>query len=425
MVSMGRSARSARVRVSRRAAGAVALALVLLAAGCGSRDDAGGGGDGEAAPGITDDTIRLGGSFPLSGPISANGQAQHGGLQAFFEAVNEDGGVEMFDGNRRRIELVFYDDAYEPARSVQNFHRLVDQDQVFALVGNFGTPGNAAVAPLAAQQQVPNVYVASGTSQFSSDREANPWTTGWQPTYLSEGEQLAEYLVSLNRPLRVGVLSQSGDLGDDYVRGFEQGIEGSQVEIVGRQTHEPADATADSQIANLAQSNPDVYFGATGVVRLQAAALQRMQELGWRPITLLPTLTSGISQVVQPSGVGEYVPELISAGISKQPDDPQWSDDQAVTEYLDRMRQHSPDADPNIPNAHWGYATGDTMVRALEAMDGLTRQDLLDAMDSLQDVELPILLPGITVNGASTTEPPVTEFQIQRYQNGQWQPVEE
>ena len=53
----------------------------------------------------------------------------------------------MRDGKTRKIELVSYDDGYEPGRSVQNFRRLVEQDGALAVVGGLGTAQNAAVCP--------------------------------------------------------------------------------------------------------------------------------------------------------------------------------------------------------------------------------------------------------------------------------------
>ncbi len=119
--------------------------------------------------------MKLGISVPLSGPVSDAGQAQVAGAKAFYQATNAAGGVKMADGKTREIQLVYYDDAYEPARSVQNFRKLVDQDGVLACVGSLGTAQNAAVMPIANQQSVPQVYIASGASLFSAASRQSSW----------------------------------------------------------------------------------------------------------------------------------------------------------------------------------------------------------------------------------------------------------
>ena len=116
----------------------VALLVLALASGCGRGDEDGGVAAAVAEavprrrPGITDTSIKLGGSYPFSGPASAYASIALG-AQARFKAENEKGGV---DG--RKIEFVTLDDAYEPQRAVTNARRLVEQDQVFAMFNTLG-----------------------------------------------------------------------------------------------------------------------------------------------------------------------------------------------------------------------------------------------------------------------------------------------
>lgn len=397
--------------------------LALAAAGCRQEQD-GGGGQGETAPGITDDTVKLGGSFPLSGPVSDAGTAQSGGLKAFYEAVNADGGVKMQDGKTRRIEFVYYDDAYDPGRMVQNFRKLVDQDQVLAFTGALGTATNAAVMPTANQEEVPQVFIASGASLFSANQEENPWTLGWQPTYETEGQTLGELVAGMGKPLRVAVIRQNDDLGEAFLNGFKEGIAGSQVQVAAEQTYEPTDTTLDSQVTNVAASKSDALLSAVSVNRLQVSALTRVRQLGWKPTLLLPGFTSGVGEVLTPSGADRFFPELYTTGFVKMPNDPQWADDPAVTEYREHVQQYSPDADANLPNAIWGYATADTMVRALEGMTEMTRQGLMDSIRQLQADDVGMLLPGVTLDGSATDAPPVTGVRLLKFGQGRWNLVE-
>lgn len=394
----------------------VTAALGLVLAGCG-RDE----GGSQEAPGITDGTVKLGISLPLSGPVSDAGNAQLGGAEAYYEAVNAAGGVTMRDGGTRQIELIALDDGYEPGRSVQNFRRLVDRDQVLACVGSLGTAQNAAVMPIATELEVPQVYVASGASLFSADRESNPWTIGWQPTYEAEGEALAQAAVGLDRPVTVAVIRQNDDLGNAFLDGFLRGIEGSQVTVAGDiQTYEADAPTVDSQITNLAATGADVLLSAVAVIRLQVSALTKVRELDWKPVVLLPGFTQGVSTVLEPSGADAYFEELYTTGFVKVPGDPQWADDPAVGDYLDRMEQYSPDADANIPNAVWGYATAATMVRALETMDGMSRQSLMDAVRALRADDIPMLLPGVAVDASAAGVAPVNVTRLFQFGDGRW-----
>jgi len=397
----------------------VTAVLGMALAGCG-RDEGGGGGS-QQTPGITDTTIKIGISVPLSGPVSDAGTAQLGGAKAFYEAINATGGVKMRDGKTRKIELTSYDDGYEPGRSVQNFRRLVEQDGVLAVVGGLGTAQNAAVLPVAKELSVPQAFVASGASLFSANPSANPWTIGWQPTYEAEGEALAQAAVALNRPVTVAVIRQNDDLGNAFLNGFTKGIQGSQVKTVGTiQTYEAADTTVDSQITNLAATRAEVLLSAVAVVRLQISALTKARELGWKPAVLLPGFTQGFSTVLQPSGADKYFDQIYTTGFVKVPSDPQWASDPAVVEFGNRMKQYSPQANANLPNAVWGYATAATFVRALETMDGLTRQNLMDAVRKLKADDIPMLLPGVGVDASAAGKSPVNVTKLFKFADGRY-----
>lgn len=397
-----------------RRTAAVGLVASLALAGCGREDDA------AAAPGVTDSTIKVGTTVPLSGPLSANGTAALGGVKAYFGAVNDAGGVKLADGTKRKLELVHYDDGYDPARAVQNYQKLVNQNQVFALLQTFGTPSNIALMSNATRDKVPQLFVHSGASVFSADQKKNAWTIGWQPTYESEGEAYAKHLVEQDKPVRVAALSQNDDLGKAFLNGFTAGIKGSQVKIVARQTYEPSDPTLDSQIRNLAASKADVLFSAVAIPKLQAGALEKAREIGWSPTVMLISLVSSIKQVITPSGATEG---LLSTAFVKGADDPQWKSDPDVREYLARMKQHSPGADPTIPNAEWGYGSAATFVKALEGMQEVSRDGLMASVDRLSG-DVPLLLPGVTLDGSATDAPPVHGFRIQEFRDGRWNLLE-
>src|SRR5829696_156844 len=112
------------------------LALTLLASGCGRGDEGGGGGGGGGGgsdPGITDKEIKLGGSYPFSGPASAY-RAIADGAKAQFDFVNSKGGV---DG--RKISFQTLDGAYDPPKAVANARGVVEQEQGFDPYNTLGT----------------------------------------------------------------------------------------------------------------------------------------------------------------------------------------------------------------------------------------------------------------------------------------------
>ncbi|WP_414930035.1 ABC transporter substrate-binding protein [Variovorax sp. Root434] len=114
-----------------------------------------------AENGVSDTTIRIGQSAVLSGPAKDFGIDYRAGIKLYFDRVNKSGGI-----NGRKIELVTYDDAYDPAKTAANTAKLIDEDKVFALTGYVATGNLAAAMPLAEKAGVPMFAPLVGTSSF-------------------------------------------------------------------------------------------------------------------------------------------------------------------------------------------------------------------------------------------------------------------
>jgi branched-chain amino acid transport system substrate-binding protein len=386
---------------------AVIAAVALALASCG-RDEEEGSGD----PGIDDESIKLGGSYPFSGPASAY-RSIAVGARAHFKAVNAEGGV---DG--RKIEFVTLDDAYEPPRAVQNARRLIQQEEVFALFNTLGTPNNMAIWDFVNDQEVPHLYVATGASAWGADIEGHPYTTGWQPDYVTESQVYADFLKEEKPQAKVAVLYQNDAFGEDLLNGFKDAIEGTDIEIVAEESYEVTDPTVSSQMSKLASSDADTFLNIT-TPKFSAQAIAAQAKLGWKVLHILNNVGASKKLVLEPVGL-ENAQGIVSTSYFMDPEDPQWQDDPAMQEYFDGMEKHEPRADPEDPFHVYGWAVANTMVRALEGMEEPTREALMDSVRNM-DEEIPILLPGIKVqmDGENDTYP-IEAMQIMRFEGENW-----
>ncbi|WP_322921161.1 ABC transporter substrate-binding protein [Nocardioides renjunii] len=219
-------------RVAGPLAVALAASLVLGACGAGGRDDSedGDGSTGAPDPGVTDDSVTIGGTFPLTG-VAAPGYSEiPTGAQAYFDYVNEAGGV-----HGRTIDYIVKDDAYNPTNTSTVTNELVLQDEVFATVGSLGTPTQASVADYLNDEGVPQLMVSSGSLQWGDDVEARPLTFGWQPDYESEGKIIGQWVAENMPDARVGLFLQDDDLGEDAEKGVRQFVD-DQIVAVERYT---------------------------------------------------------------------------------------------------------------------------------------------------------------------------------------------
>src|SRR3982075_3597710 len=207
--------------------------------------------------GATDTEIKIGQTVPFSGPASAYatiGKAQ----AAYFNMINDQGGV-----TGRKINLIQYDDAYSPPKTVEQVRKLVESDDVLLTFQLIGTASNSAVQKYLNSKKVPQLFAATGASKFT-DPKNFPWTMGFNPNYQTEGRIYGQYIIKNHPNAKVGILYQNDDLGKDYLNGLKAGLgDKAATMVVAEASYEVSDPTVDSQILKIRDAGADLFFSAT------------------------------------------------------------------------------------------------------------------------------------------------------------------
>jgi branched-chain amino acid transport system substrate-binding protein len=363
-------------------------------------------------PGVTDDEIKIGNIMPYSGPLSA--YALIGRTQAaFFRKVNAEGGI-----NGRKINFISYDDAFSPPKSVEQARKLVESDEVLLIFESLGTPTNNAIRQYMNLKKVPQLFVATGATQFG-DRKHFPWTMGWQPTYQTEGRIYAKYILANLPQGKIGILYQNDDSGRDYVKGLKDGLgaEAAKRMIVAELPYDPSETTVDSQIVTLKTKGADIFFNES-TPKFAAQAIRKAAEIGWKPVQFLASISNSVGSVLKPAGL-ENAKDILSTIYLKDPTDPTWKEDPGIKEWISFMDEYFPEGDKTSTFSVFGYLTAQTMVQVLtQCGDELTRENIMRQAANLKDFELPLLLPGIKINTSPTDYYPLEQMQMSRF-NGE------
>lgn len=364
-------------------------------------------------PGASDSEIRIGQTNPYSGPLSAystQGKAQ----TAYYTMINEQGGV-----NGRKIKLISLDDGYSPPKTVEHHRRLVESDEVMGIVGTMGTPTNSAIVKYMNAKSVPHIFLASGASKWG-DHKSSPWTMGWYPTYRSEGVIYGTYIRENMKDAKIAILSQNDDYGKDFVNGFKAGLgEAAGKLIVKELTYEVSEPTVDSQVVNLKASGANVLFSAS-TAKAAAQTIKKAAELDWKPTHFLVQNANSIATVLTPAGLNNAV-GLISTAYIKDPVDPQFANDEGMKWYLAFMKKYYPDGDVNDPQNQIGVLIAATFVQVLKQCgNDLTRENLMKQANSIKNLELPLLLPGIKLNTSVDDHYPIEQFQLVKFDGKTW-----
>ena len=385
------------------AASAIAVALSVSSAAAQKKYDAG----------ATDTEIKVGQTVPFSGPASAYatvGKAQ----AAYMKMINDQGGV-----NGRKIDLIQYDDAYSPPKTVEQVRKLVEGDEVLLTFQIIGTAPNAAVLKYLNGKKVPQLFAATGASKFT-DPKNFPWTMGFNPSYFVEGRIYGQYILKEHPDARIGVLYQNDDLGKDYLKGLKAGLGDKAAKmIVTEVSYELTEPTIDSQILKIKDSGADLFFSAT-TPKQAAQAIKKIAELGWHPLQIVDINSNSVGAVLKPAGL-EAAKGLISVGYVKDPSEPA-KDDAGMQRYLDFMQKYYPDGDKASSLNVYGYITAQLLVQVLKQCgDDLTRENVLKQATSLHNVELDLLLPGISVTTSPTDYRVNKQLQMVKFDGEHWQ----
>jgi branched-chain amino acid transport system substrate-binding protein len=367
-------------------------------------------------PGLTATSVLLGATVPLSGPAAAFG-ALGPGAKAYFDYVNARGGV-----HGRRIEFRYYDDGYDPARTVQLTRQLVQEDGVFAIFASVGTANNLAVRPFLNGLKVPQLFVGDGSIEIADPRRY-PWTVPFLPSYRGEGAMYGRNLARTRPNARIAVLVESSPLGDGLLAGLRRGL-GGKGRIVAMQRHALTDPDVNAQIAALKGSRADTLMLFTTPQYVIQAFIQ-LNKLGWRPQVYVNSIS--IEPTVMRTATLSTNPRLTEGAISmvwlKDPTNPRWAKDAGVRLYREVMARHYPGGRLTDVYNFAAMAFAFTMVDALRAAGrSLTRAGLLRAATHLAETDNPFVLPGVEIRTSPTSYYPIAKAQLYRYRKGRWQP---
>jgi branched-chain amino acid transport system substrate-binding protein len=366
----------------------------------------------EETPGVTATEIKIGSTTSLSGPVSALG-VQARCQEAYFRMINEQGGIAG-----RQIKYIYYDDAFNPAKTVEQTRRLIESDNVAFLFNMLGTAPNSAVVKYINANKVPHLFLSVNGDKWG-DYETYPWTMGFAPSARIEAQVFAKYALSQNPNAKFAVLYQNDDLGKDFVNGVRD-VLGPRFETAAvASSHEVTDPTIDSQIVSLRAGNADVLVSGTAA-KFAAQSIRKIFELGWKPMHFIPSGAASISSAINPVGP-EKAQGVITSAYLKDVSDPAWADDAGIKDYLKFMQKYFSDGNPKETYNLYAYTVASVLRKVLEQCNGdFTRENIMRQANNLRHIEIATLLPGIRVNTSPTNHHPLQQIQLQRLEGAGW-----
>ncbi|HKD95253.1 MAG TPA: ABC transporter substrate-binding protein, partial [Gaiellaceae bacterium] len=270
--------------VNRRKLAALLVGLLATAAAAGTA-----AASHESTPGVSKKQITIGGTFPYTGPAAPYATIPKAEL-AFYAYVN----AKYHGVFGRKIKDITMDDGYNPAQTVPDVKKLVEQDHVFAIVGSLGTAPALSTWGYLNKRHVPQVLLATGDAYWGNcvhhvcQGSTKPWTMGWQPDYPGEAKLYAKYILAHQKNAKIGVLYQNDAFGKNYLAGLKSGLGGHASDIVDTQSYNVTDSgpVVGSHVIHIASSGANVFvIFATPTAAITALAYEAGIP-GWNPLTI-------------------------------------------------------------------------------------------------------------------------------------------
>jgi len=360
----------------------------------------------QEVPGVTATEILLGAHFPMSQTPAAAYAPVADAMRAYFDYINSQGGVYG-----RKIKLLVGDDHYNPADTVEVVRKLVEQDGIFAIVGGLGDPTHAAVMGYLEERGVPDLFIGGGLDRFTDPVVKTRF--GGNPDYHTEGRILGKYIAEHYNGKRLALLVQNDEFGEDGEAGIRQGLEGSDVEIVARETYETTQWDVTAQTQRLKRANPDIV--AAYAIPPPAASLVKVarEVLNWD----VPIVVSGIVVTdifIQLAGA-QNAEGVVSAVFGRQI---YHTDDPGIQRHIRIMKEFAPGVPPSNLTVY-GQGMAEMTVKALEnAGRNLTRESVVEGAEAIRDFCCTLCL---APSNLSATDHRPSEIELYtRVEGGKW-----
>lgn len=306
---------------------------------------------GELETGVSDTSIVFGQSAAFTGPAAQLGTDMKRGIEAAFHEINQRGGV-----HGRRLGLVSRDDAYEPEAAIANTLYLINEAQVFALIGAVGTPTSRSATPVAAEANIPYIAPFTGAAFL---REAK-WNNviNLRASYDQETEEMVARLTGDLGIKRIAVLYQDDSFGRAGYHGARRALERRGMEAVAVGLYPRNTTAVKTALLDLRMATPEavILIGAYGPV---ATFIAWARHIGWDPvfITISFVGSNALARQLGPAGAGVYVTQVVPF-----PDDDVFP---VASAYRRALATFEPGAAPGFVSFE-GYLAGRLAIAALQ-----------------------------------------------------------
>jgi branched-chain amino acid transport system substrate-binding protein len=357
-----------------------------------------------ATQGVTKNEIVLGSIQDMSGPLASYSKPLVNGMRMHIDEINEAGGI-----NGRKLKLIVEDSGYDPKKGVLGAQKLVQRDQVFAVVGTIGTAVNLAAMPVQFEKNVLNFLPLTAARQMYEPLSPLKWS--FAAPYYDQVRVGTKYMIKSKGYKNICVLYQDDDFGAEIAQGVEAGLKEGGKSLAERATFKRGATDFSSQIQRLRNANCDLVVLGT-IIRETIGAIAEARKIGWN-VDFMGSTASYDTLIHKLGGkVAEGFYTMNTTNIP-YPDDPSKN----VRDFLQRYKAKFGE-DATLFSAY-GYTVISHFEKvALGAGPNLTTESFIAAMERHSTPR--DMFGADEMSFSKTKHLGTTRARLSQIQNGKW-----
>ena len=239
---------------------AVALALCLLVglAGCGQK---------------VKESYKVGAIFAITGKFaSLLGEPERNTAEMIAEQVNAKGGI-----NGHLLELIIEDTEGDATKTVNAVNKLIEKDNVLAIIGPSRSGSTMAIVPTIQEKQVPLVSCAAAEAIVVPVAERK-WVFKTPQKDSDAVIRIYEHMKA-NGVSKIAIITGTTGFGDQGRKQLKKYAEQMGMEIVADETYGPGDTDMTPQLTKIKNTDAQALVNWS-IVPGQSIVLKNMRQLG-------------------------------------------------------------------------------------------------------------------------------------------------
>lgn len=326
----------------------------------------------ESSRGVTRDQILIGSVSALGGHASFLGSEYLRGAQTYLDKINEEGGI-----HGRKIEIIAYDDQYDPAKTVFYTQKLINEDKVFALFNYVGTPTGVKVIPIVKEARIPLLGLFTGADAFR--HPVQDYIFNVRASYFQEVGTFIKGVVEELGINKVAVFYQFDAYGLDGLKGAELALAEYGLKPVVSANYQRGTLNVEEALKVIRNSRAEAVV-MIGTYSPMAKFISLARAEGFNPIFQNVSFvgSEALAKELGKNGDGVVVTEVVPPPLKD-------SSLSGAKEYISLLNKYFPGAEPSFGGLE-GFLNAVVLVNALErAGADLSREKFIAALEEMKD----------------------------------------